>query len=220
MNTRKWVAFYGVMRRRFGKGRWLAVGSVAEVSRALNATMPGWREFCLKHNFKIVVGGAPIGEANLLDPVGRSEVIKLVPVVAGSKDEMWQMVGGAVLYAAGTYISAYYPGAGAFLQNMGVAMMLGGVAQMLADVPAGQFGADSANDIETFGFSSPTLTTGQGGVVPIGYGRVRVGGHVISAGVDAQTWQKGGFGGRATTEDGTRYGDGSLAPWVWAIAPV
>lgn len=210
----KRVLFYGAMRKRFGKGRTLEVGSVAEMSRALMATMPGWREFCLKHDFKILVGGAPISEDQLRDPVGVTETIKLVPVVAGAKDEMFQIVVGAALIAVG--VTFQQP----WLVSIGVSMVLGGVAQMLADVPGGSFEPSQTDDIETFGFSNPTLTTGQGGCVPVGYGRMRVGGHVISAGIDAQTWQTGGFGGRATVEDGTRYGDGDLNPWVWAVAPV
>lgn len=210
----KRILFYGAMRKRFGKGRTLEVGSVAEMSRALMATMPGWREFCLKHDFQILVGEAPISEDQLRDPVGVTETIKLVPVVAGAKDEMFQIVVGAALIAVG--VTFQQP----WLVSIGVSMVLGGVAQMLADVPGGSFEPSQTDDIETFGFSNPTLTTGQGGCVPVGYGRMRVGGHVISAGIDAQTWQTGGFGGRATVEDGTRYGDGDVSPWVWAVAPV
>lgn len=210
----KRILFYGAMRKRFGKGRTLEVGSVAEMSRALMATMPGWREFCLRHDFQILVGEAPISEDQLRDPVGVTETIKLVPVVAGAKDEMFQIVVGAALIAVG--VTFQQP----WLVSIGVSMVLGGVAQMLADVPGGSFEPSQTDDIETFGFSNPTLTTGQGGCVPVGYGRMRVGGHVISAGIDAQTWQTGGFGGRATVEDGTRYGDGDLSPWVWAVAPV
>jgi len=94
------------------------------------------------------------------------------------------------------------------------------VAQMLADSPKGMFNpSTTTSDIETFTFNSPTATTGQGGSVPVLYGQHRVSGHVISAGIDAQTWQDKGFGGAAPDNDGTRGGDGSASPWVWAIAP-
>lgn len=219
------VLLYGPMRKKFGKVRHLAVKTPAEAVRALMATVPGFRAYLqdnIKSNFHVLIGDTDIGEKNLCDPVGRTECIKIIPVVQGAKDPMWQTIGGAILFYAGTVVSAIpgWQAVGSFMMSIGVSMMLGGVAQMLAGTPPGSFTPDSLSDKETFGFSNPTLTTGQGGCVPVGYGRVRVGGHVISAGIDAQTWQTGGFGGRATVEDGTRYGDGDLDAWVWAIAPV
>lgn len=217
------ILFYGAMRKRFGKVRHLAVKSPAEAVRALMATVPGFRAYLQenqKNDFHVLVGETSLGEGQLHSPVGRTECIKFIPAVAGAKDEMFQIVAGAVLIAVGTYVGVYSPGAGQFIQGIGLSMMMGGVAQMLAGTPRGAFDPSGANnDLETFSFGSPTLTVGQGGRVPLGYGRARIGGHVISAGVDVQTWQDKGFGGLAPDNAGTRGGDGDTSPWVWAIAP-
>jgi predicted phage tail protein len=79
---------------------------------------------------------------------------------------------GAVLYYAGGVVSAWNPVIGAGMQGIGMSMMLGGVAQLLAGSPKGMFNpSTTTSDIETFTFNSPTATTGQGGSVPVLYGQ-------------------------------------------------
>ena len=213
----KTIRLYGSLRKKFGKEFRLDVGTPAEGIHALRCQVPGFRKHFQDHaadRFRVVVGGEDRDEAGLCAPCGRSEVIKIVPVVAGAKEGGFQFILGAVLTIVGTVYAMPW------LSNIGMSMMLGGVAQMLADSPKGMFNpSTTTSDIETFTFNSPTATTGQGGSVPVLYGQHRVSGHVISAGIDAQTWQDKGFGGAAPDNDGTRGGDGSASPWVWAIAP-
>jgi hypothetical protein len=47
-----------------------------------------------------------------------------------------------------------------------------------------------------------------------------VGGALISVGISPETWTVNGLGGLAPDEVGTRGGDGSASPWIWAVAPV
>jgi hypothetical protein len=103
---------------------------------------------------------------------------------------------------------------------MGTAMVIGGVASMLSNAPVIPAEGQMGRDFETWTFGSPTLTVGQGGCVPYCGGLHRIGGHVISSGVDAQTWQDKGFGGLAPDNAGTRGGNGDTTPWVWAKAEV
>jgi len=212
------VLLYGEAGRKFGKRRVIDVASVADALGYLQRMVPGFRAWLEKHkdsNFRVIVGKTALGENDLASPVSSMECIKIVPVVAGAKDGFGQMIAGVVLIIAGSYFGQ------GWMVNMGVAMTLGGMAQVLADTPTGQFAAanGSNSDLETFSFSSPAMTVGQGGCVPLGYGRVRIGGHVISAGVDAQAWQDKGFGGSAPDNVGTRGGDGDTSPYVWAVAP-
>lgn len=213
----KTIRLYGAMGKRFGRVFRLDVATPAEAIHALRRQVPGFRDYLLENAqapFRVIVGGRDSDVDRLAMPCGRSEVIKIVPMVAGAKDGGFQAILGGVLAIVGTVYSMPW------LTNIGLSMMAGGVAQMLAESPKGAFNpSTTTSDIDTFSFNSPTLTTGQGGSVPVLYGKHRVGGHVISAGIDTQTWQVKGFGGAAPDEDGTRGGDGDTSPWVWAIAP-
>ena len=223
----KTIKLYGELRARFGKIHTLDVATPAEAVRALCVLRPGFRAYMQEHlesPFRVIVGATDVDEKGLTAPVGQAEVIKIIPVVAGAKDGFTTfLIGAAIFAASGGWGTALQVGGGGWLAtaglSIGVSMMLGGVAQLLAKTPesAGS-GLDSSRDAETWSFSSPTLTTGQGGCVPLLYGTMRVGGHVISAGIDAQTWQDKGFGGMAPDNAGTRSGDGDTSPWVWAKA--
>lgn len=223
------ILLYGDLRKRFGRRRDLAVKTTAEAIRALQVVVPGFDAYLranLDTPFRVLRGEVPLDEKGLQEPVGRTECIKIVPVVKGAKDGWGQVLIGAALLAAvaisyGTLTGpalAWYASAAV---NVGTALILGGVAQLLANAPqSAAAGIDQNNDFETWSFGSPTLTTGQGGCVPVLLGEHRIGGHLISAGIDAQAWQPGGFNPEVClTDDGTRYGNGDTVPWMWAIAP-
>jgi len=213
----KTIRLYGDLRKRFGREFKLDVATPAEAIHALRSQIPGFRSYFQEHArdlFRVIVGAEDRDEAGLEMPCGRSEVIKIIPVVAGADKGSVSFIVGAVFAVVGTVYQMPW------LTNIGISMMAGGVAQMLADSPKGMFNpSTTTSDIDTFTFNSPTATTGQGGGVPVLYGKHRVSGHVISAGVDAQTWQDKGFGAAAPDNAGTRGGDGDTSPWVWAIAP-
>jgi predicted phage tail protein len=68
--------------------------------------------------------------------------------------------------------------------NIGVALVLGGVAQMLSPVPKPPGPAEAPTQLESNSFSGVLNTVRQGVPVPIAYGRVFVGSAVVSAGLD------------------------------------
>ena len=68
--------------------------------------------------------------------------------------------------------------------NIGIGLMLTGVAQMLSPVPRPPGAAEAPTQLESNSFSGIVNTTRQGVAVPIAYGRVFVGSAVISAGLD------------------------------------
>lgn len=216
----KTIRLYGEMGRKFGREFRMAVGTPAEAIRALCAVVPGFRAYLYSHradHFRVLVGLEAQDEDGLRAPVGESEVIRFVPVVAGAKDGFGRIVLGAVLIVAAIWSGGATSG---LLYSMGTSMVLSGVAELLAGTQASIGAAVSGNnEMETWTFGAPTLTTGQGGCVPLLLGTMRIGGHLISAGIDAQTWQEYGFGGAAPDNDGTIGGDGDTSPWCAAIAP-
>lgn len=222
----KKIRLYGHLRK-FGKEFSLAVSTPAEAIRALCTMLPGFKEHLLTHSepgYRVRVGKEDLKAEALPNPSG-GEIIRIIPVVAGAKEGGLTAIIGAILYYVGYAAAAsnWYGGAvwGPILSNIGMAMMVGGVAQLLAGNT--NFAVQAAQDkgpadTPSYAFSGPHMTTGQGNPIPLGYGRMRVSGALVSIGISPETWQAGGFleGG---AEDGTRSGDGDTTPWVWAVAP-
>lgn len=211
------VLLYGSLRAKFGKRFDLAVASPAEAVRALCRMMPGFRAHLEQHSepgYRVRVGKEFRGADGLMLPSG-DEAIRIIPVVAGAKDDILQIVVGVVLVAAGLYFGQ------AWLVNIGASMVIGGVAQMIAGSPSfAQSALDQGPaDTPSYVFSGPHMTTGQGNPVPLGYGKLRVSGALVSLAVSAETWPVKGFGGMASDEVGTQTGNGDTTPWVWAVAP-
>lgn len=223
--SKKLVQLYGEMRELFGEAYELEVRDTAEAIRALGAIVPGFKAYLLGRAdspFRVSVNDVALDENGLRTPVGAMDTIKIVPLVAGAKGDFGQILMGLVLYAAAAvfYLNSEFGGSviGDYLVTMGTAMIVGGVAQLLFAPPVNAPNStDLGKDKETWAFLNPTMTTGQGGFIPVLYGEGMIAGHVVSAGIDAQIWQKGGFGEVCSTDDGVMYGNGDTIPWSWAI---
>ncbi|WP_243701391.1 hypothetical protein [Sodalis ligni] len=115
----------------------------------------------------------------------RKTKIRIMPVVAGAKNGgLFQTILGAALVAVGAVLS-FTPLAAAspFLYATGASMILGGVAQMLTKTPKTSSSSSADNGTGNNFFSSLENVVGQGDPVPLLYGRLRVGSHVISQGL-------------------------------------
>jgi len=137
--------------------------------------------------FAVFNGKENIAEDSLDKPTG-GEVIRIVPVLAGSKRAgSLQTIVGAVLVAA-AFVLSFTPFAGAspFLYQMGAALMVGGVLQMLSPQPKGLGAQDRPNNRPSYSFNGPVNTSAQGNPVGLLYGQMIVGSSVISAGIYAQ----------------------------------
>lgn len=197
------VFCYGALGRKFSFRTRMEVGSVGEAIRGLAANYPGFQKYILAHGtqgFQVLIGTEPIpGPEGLRYPTGRS-CIKIVPVIAGAaKSSTIGIIIGVVLIAASIatfqyeLLPAAYLVAGTFTANavvavgtIGASLAIAGIAQLLAGTPK----APSANSFEkpenrtSEIFNGPVNTVGPGHPVPVGYGRLRVGSAVISAGID------------------------------------
>ncbi|EJF8536966.1 tail assembly protein, partial [Escherichia coli O62/O68:H12] len=119
------------------------------------------------------------------------DVIRIVPVIIGSKKAgVLQTILGAVLVAVGVVLN-FTPWAAAspFFYKLGAAVMLGGVVQMLSPQPAGLASKQSSDNRASYAFGGVTNTAAQGYPVPLLYGRRRIGGAIISAGIYVEDQQ-------------------------------
>ncbi|MFZ5338734.1 tail assembly protein [Enterobacter asburiae] len=179
----------------FGKIHHRLINKVSEAGTALAKTIPGFESYMISSKsrgltFAVFKGKKNIGVDDLGFPV-TGEVIRIVPVIIGGKKAgVLQTVLGAVLVAAGAVLS-FTPWAAAspFLYKFGAAMMLGGVVQMLSPQPSGIASKHSADNRASYAFGGVTNTAAQGYPVPLLYGRRRIGGAIISAGIYVEDQQ-------------------------------
>ena len=166
--------------------------------------------------YRVTVGRQLATEADvtpLFLPFGEREVFSITPVIAGAGGG--RGFGMVLLGAALIGVAAFSGGAGLFAGgamgfgattgslaaatfgvklaviagNLGIALVLGGVAQMLSPTP--EFGGDGqqlkdVQRLQSFSFSGISNTARQGGPVPVVLGRAYAGSVVISSGLDVE----------------------------------
>ena len=185
----KTIKLYGKLGDTFGRTFKFDVKSPAEAIRMLQANFKNFNKYMLENSepgYHIFVAKDSIGENDLSTPVSDNEVIKIVPVIAGSGSNPYvRIVIGAVLLwaSSGTYGYEWIAPA---LASMGTSLILGGVSQILfapPDASGGSKDQQNTKNAPSYSFDGAVNTTRQGNPVAVGYGRLRVGSQVISAGI-------------------------------------
>jgi len=203
----KVVKVYGALKERLGgQGTFeLDVFNAVEAIKALCANFPGLDKWLVDSGndgivYKVLLGETEVGEDNLENlfvPWSAKETFHITPVLAGAGGGFGRFVlgavmvgavimsGGAASFAGGAMIGTFGLTSGVYVgsivASMGVALMLGGISQMLTPVPKAP---PEANKLQSFSFSGIQQTAQQGGPIPIVYGKCFVGSAVLSAGLD------------------------------------
>lgn len=182
----------GVLGKTFGKTHQRLISRVLEAPKALSATVAGFEKYMISSSrrgitYAVFVGRKNIGKDDLGFPV-TGEVIRIVPVIIGSKKSgILQTILGSALVAVGAVMTYLSGGTAsplaAGLMSTGIGMMAGGIIQMLSPQPAGLASKQDADNKASYAFGGVTNTAAQGNPVPLGYGRRRIGGAIISAGI-------------------------------------
>lgn len=178
------VRLLGELGKKFGKVFTLDVKDPAEAIRALCVNFPEFRQFVSSSEernvgYRVIVGNEERDLEGLHEPAGKSD-IKIVPVLMGAGGDFGQIIIGSLLIAG-----SFIPGNpfSSYMLNAGVAMVLGGVVQMLTPVPDTP-DVEGVENRPSYIFNGSVNTSAQGYPVPVGYGRMIVGSAVISAGID------------------------------------
>jgi len=197
------IRLYGQLAKFAGRSVLRAdLSTTAEAVRMLIVNFPAIETHMADQHYKVLVGDTSLTLDDLHSPVGQEE-IKIVPVVVGAGGGTGQILAGVALVAlsfvslgagsvfAGIGGSTLLGGTAAagigstFLATAGLALVLGGVAQLISPVPATPQGADTEQDPrKSFSFSGIQNTSRGGTPVPIVYGKTLTGSVVISAGID------------------------------------
>ncbi|EAS4825617.1 tail assembly protein [Salmonella enterica] len=184
------VCLYGDLQR-FGKRFSLSIKTAAEGVYALAMQIPGFRQRINEGWYQVRIAGEDVSADNLTarlhEPLPPGAVIHIVPRMEGAKSGWTGILAGAALIAA-SFIPglnvAVWAGAAATWSSLafslGVSMMLGGVAQMLAPQPKAPSMHNADNGKQNTYFSSLDNMVAQGNPLPVAYGEVMTGSRRIS----------------------------------------
>lgn len=160
--------------------------------------------------YTVVQAGEYLGTEDLFLPLGKNDLV-ITPVIAGSGGGVGKTILGVAMVAAAIYFApvagAGFMGAAgtglmtagvsSFVGYMGVSLVLGGISQMIApqpELPAQRFGdgASLATDgpqsvtrgsdgRQSYSYQGAANTVGVGATIPVVYGEVLAGSHLLSA---------------------------------------
>ncbi|SER55505.1 tail assembly protein [Pseudomonas soli] len=180
------IKLSGSLAQKFGRThrRQLDSGDTWEAFKALKATLPGFEEEIRRLDgmglrFAVFRNRQNVG----LDDFERCGVreLRIVPVIGGSKrGGLLQTIVGVVMVVAGAVTGQ------AWAMQIGAAMALGGVIQMLSPQAKGLSQSAAPENRPSYAFGSANNTTASGNPVPICIGDRRWGGAIISASVYAE----------------------------------
>ncbi len=184
------IHLYGILEQNAQRVIRLQADSFDQSMKGLMANFPKLRKVLSDMRVSVLVDGVMMQFEDCLRPLS-AERIDIMPVVGGNGPAIFILAGAALTAGAATIAGMF---AGTFLASaitaasvaqFGLAMVIGGITQLLFKPPKPNIGSRS-EDKASYNFNGAVNVSQQGNVVPVGYGRLRVGSLVISANI--QTW--------------------------------
>lgn len=181
----KTIRVFGDLAKRLGQRVFRAsVSSAAEAVRFLVANFPWLEAYMRERLYRVFVSTYNLALENLHEPVSSMEEILICPVIEGA-GVVGRVVVGAFLIVASFFtfgITLFFGVTlGGLLFTVGAALLLGGIAELLA--PKITDTGKDVEEIDSYNFSGLVNTSRQGVPVPVCYGEVVTGSIVISAGI-------------------------------------
>ncbi|MGV1754824.1 hypothetical protein [Agrobacterium sp. CG674] len=214
------IILHGALAKTYGEEFSLEVNTAGEAIRALSANFPTFMKDIRDGAWHIVRGddvdrGMDLDEGQIAAfNLGRKGDLHIVPFIAGSKRGGLLkvilgvvLIGAAFALTAGAGLSAAI-GSGGLLGGItgtqvamfGAAVALAGVSSLLTPEEK----AEEEDGSTSFTTSGPGNTHDQGNPVPLVYGEVITGGHLISGGVDIERIAVTGSGGGSVGSGGKK----------------
>lgn len=194
----KMIRLYGSLAKKFEdkfdydpKNIKIKVNSVEEFMKAMEANFQGFKELINKSGFYRVIRGTfkegKDVEEKEVEMTFKETEWRMIPLAAGAggKGGMFAAIAGVVLIAVGAVASFYgYSAIGVPLMKLGLALVIGGVAQMLAPQPGtGNYGDREVDKKPSYLFNGPVNTSQPGVTIAVVYGKSHIGSAFISGGL-------------------------------------
>lgn len=177
----------GYLGKRFGRFHKFSVQKSSEAIKALCVQVPEFADALKSAKSKGIEFAVFVGDRNIKDAehlqLSARDTLRIIPIMEGSKRAgLFQTIIGAIIFVA----SFYVPGMQGWGQQVGIALMVGGVVQLLTPQPKGLKKKEDSENQASYAFGGPTNTAAQGNPIGLGYGLREIGGAVISAEILAE----------------------------------
>ena len=182
----------------------------ADAIKLLCVNYPDFRDELLTAHekgiaYRVLQAGIDLGIRDLQLPIGRNDLLITPVLTGGDLGEVGNFLLGAALIGASFIpglqaISVFGTQVSTIVGTVGATMALGSVTQMLSPQPElPSFGASARGEfqatrpqsvnrgfdgVQSYAYLGAQNTVGVGATIPVAYGKVLIGSHVISADVD------------------------------------
>lgn len=213
------IHLHGPLGEMFGTTHRRDVSSMGEAIRCLSRThprkgdTPGFLDMIRMPgaSYSLLAAGTALRVQDIHMETQGLE-LHIVPVVEGNKDEMTQVIIGIIVAVAAFYFTgpagsgAAWEGVmasqvGSAVASFGIAMAVGGIAQMLAASPQGPKTGNQGDKKASAIYDGAVNTIGQNNPVQILYGKMEIGSAVVAtmiSNTDADYGTMGEYGLDAT----------------------
>jgi len=191
------IKLYGKLAEFVGHKEFeVKVDTLAKAVSFLIHNFPEVEAYMSPKYYQVKVGNYDIDENEINYPIGQQD-IHFIPVISGAGKGFGKILLGAALigvaaFSGGTGLSLGSGGVFGFTGgslaaiggNIGIALVLSGVSDMLFPLPQQQSFATEEDPRLSFSFSGVQNTSRAGTPIPIVYGEIFTGSVVISAAID------------------------------------
>lgn len=192
----KTILLYGSLGKKFGKKFVLDVKDPAEAIRALMVICKGFKKYLVDDKdsgYKIFVGSEDLYISDLHNPTSDRDFIRIVPIVSGyGRDSggTTRIIIGIIIIAIAAWATggsslsepSQYAALWGVVAQIGWNLVISGVISIILESMIEE--NERPEDNPNYAFDGVVNTTRQGNAVPVGYGILRVGSQVISAGIE------------------------------------
>ena len=196
------IKLYGELAEFVGHKEFeVQVDSLAKAVSFLINNFEGIDKFMSPKYYQVKIGNYEIDKSELTYPIGQED-IHFIPVIAGAGRGFGRILAGAALIGVGIISGGtgfalnsaqgfgFFGGTlAAQAGNLGIALALSGVSQMLTPTPKPQQFSSEQDPRLSFNFAGTQQTSRAGTPVPIVYGEIFTGSVVISGGIDTEQVQ-------------------------------
>lgn len=206
---------WGELGEYVGSSSWeLCVKSVQEALNAINTISKNkFSDYFIKKNklqakYRVLINGQDFAcehgelnednwqkftESELVMKKKDLKTIDIVPLIESASSSLGGLITailGVILIIVGVIVAFFSFGTGLAIAFVGLALLGAGVFALLSKPPSFNFNQnlDTAAG-QSYLFSGPSNTIGEGNPVPVGYGTMLVGSNVISAGYKISYFQ-------------------------------
>lgn len=180
------VIFKGVLEKKFGKELNFMCRNINEVMRAIESNRKSFRKFIFKMErdlgqiFCVLRNGIKTNYEDWNKKLEDGDEIVLMPVVCGAAS-LNKILGG-ILVVIGIILVAFQ-----FSAPLGYALIATGLSMLLTPTPKPQAQQQTTSaGLNSYLFGGRLNNARQGGPVPLGYGRLKIGSIVVSANIAPQ----------------------------------